>query len=143
MRSDTVPILSSDLDSTGMFPGSGNRRHSSCRKTGSREIERAHDRRFATYQGPAPGRGRPRTEHNPRTMAKLDALRRAGGASIRLIAGELGLSATIVARLVRDQAARPDDPGGHAPLLSRPVLLAKDLRLGAALGRVDGSFLPG
>jgi DNA invertase Pin-like site-specific DNA recombinase len=48
--------------------------------------------------------GRPRTEHNPRTIANLATLRR-GGASIRRIAKELGLSATTVARLVRDQGA--------------------------------------
>jgi DNA invertase Pin-like site-specific DNA recombinase len=47
--------------------------------------------------------GRPRTEHDPRKMAKLDALRR-GGASIRRMANELGLNPTTVARLVRDQA---------------------------------------
>jgi DNA invertase Pin-like site-specific DNA recombinase len=48
--------------------------------------------------------GRPRTEHDPRMMAKLTALRQSG-ASIRRIAKELGLSATTVARLVRDQGA--------------------------------------
>jgi hypothetical protein len=37
-------------------------------------------------------------------MAKLDALRR-GGASIRGMARELGLSATTVARLVKEHAA--------------------------------------
>jgi DNA invertase Pin-like site-specific DNA recombinase len=47
--------------------------------------------------------GRPRTEDDPRKMAKLESLRR-GGASIRLIAGELGLSPTTVTRLVRGQA---------------------------------------
>jgi DNA invertase Pin-like site-specific DNA recombinase len=47
--------------------------------------------------------GRPRTEHDPRKMAKLESLRQ-GGASIRQIASELGLSATTVARLVREQA---------------------------------------
>jgi DNA invertase Pin-like site-specific DNA recombinase len=46
--------------------------------------------------------GRPRTEHDPRTMARLQSLR-LGGASIRRIAGELGLSPTTVARLVREQ----------------------------------------
>jgi DNA invertase Pin-like site-specific DNA recombinase len=46
--------------------------------------------------------GRPRTEHDPRTMAKLKALRRSG-ASIRRIASELDLSPTTVARLVREQ----------------------------------------
>lgn len=47
--------------------------------------------------------GRPRTEHDARTMAKLEALRRSG-TSIRRIAMELGLSPTTVARLVRNQA---------------------------------------
>jgi DNA invertase Pin-like site-specific DNA recombinase len=47
--------------------------------------------------------GRPRTEHDPRKMENLMALRR-GRASIRRIANELGLSATTVARLVSDQA---------------------------------------
>jgi DNA-binding Lrp family transcriptional regulator len=37
-------------------------------------------------------------------MAKLESLRR-GGASIRLIARELGLSATTVARLVKEHVA--------------------------------------
>jgi len=37
-------------------------------------------------------------------MAKLESLRR-GGASIQLIADELGLSPTTVARAVKDQAA--------------------------------------
>jgi DNA invertase Pin-like site-specific DNA recombinase len=50
--------------------------------------------------------GRPRTEHDSRMMAKLTALRQSG-ASIRRIAKELGLSATTVARLVRDQGAPP------------------------------------
>jgi DNA invertase Pin-like site-specific DNA recombinase len=53
--------------------------------------------------------GRPRTEHDPRKMAKLESLRR-GGASIRLIAGELGLSPTTVARLVRNQEASHNAP---------------------------------
>jgi hypothetical protein len=64
------------------------------------------------YNAPRPRDGfggRPRTEHDPRTMAKLAALRR-GGASIRRIANELGLSATTVTRLVSDQAARPSRP---------------------------------
>jgi DNA invertase Pin-like site-specific DNA recombinase len=47
--------------------------------------------------------GRPRTEHDPRKMAKLDALRR-GGASIRGMANELGLSPTTVARLLKAPA---------------------------------------
>jgi DNA invertase Pin-like site-specific DNA recombinase len=50
--------------------------------------------------------GRPRTEHDPRKMAKVAILRR-GGASIRLIARELGLSATPVARPVKSSATRP------------------------------------
>jgi DNA invertase Pin-like site-specific DNA recombinase len=45
--------------------------------------------------------GRPRTEHDHRKMAKLESLRQ-GGASIRRIAIELALSATTVARLVRE-----------------------------------------
>jgi DNA invertase Pin-like site-specific DNA recombinase len=53
--------------------------------------------------------GRPRTEHDPRTMAKLESLRRSG-ASIRLIPGELELSPTTVARLVGGQAAPPIPP---------------------------------
>jgi DNA invertase Pin-like site-specific DNA recombinase len=48
--------------------------------------------------------GRPRTEDDPRKMAKLMALRE-GGVSIRRIASELGLSPTTVARLVREQGA--------------------------------------
>jgi DNA invertase Pin-like site-specific DNA recombinase len=44
--------------------------------------------------------GRPRTEHHPRTMAKLMTLRK-GGASIRRIADELGLSLTTTARLIK------------------------------------------
>jgi DNA invertase Pin-like site-specific DNA recombinase len=47
--------------------------------------------------------GRSRTEHDPRKMAKLDALRR-GGVSIRQMANELGLSPTTVARLVKEHA---------------------------------------
>jgi DNA invertase Pin-like site-specific DNA recombinase len=47
--------------------------------------------------------GRPRTEHDPRMMAKLTALRQSG-ASIRRIAREVGLSPTTVARLVGGQA---------------------------------------
>jgi len=46
--------------------------------------------------------GRPRTEHDPRTMAKVAALR-GSGASIRRIARALALSPTTVARLLRDQ----------------------------------------
>jgi DNA invertase Pin-like site-specific DNA recombinase len=48
--------------------------------------------------------GRPRIEHDPRMMAKLENLRR-GGASIRGMANELGLSPTTVARLVRNLPA--------------------------------------
>jgi DNA invertase Pin-like site-specific DNA recombinase len=48
--------------------------------------------------------GRPRTEQDPRTMAKLAALRQSG-ASIRRIASELVLSPTTVARLLKEQAA--------------------------------------
>jgi predicted transposase YdaD len=48
--------------------------------------------------------GRPPTEDDNRTMAHLTALRR-GGASIRRMANELGLSKTTVARLVKEQAA--------------------------------------
>jgi DNA invertase Pin-like site-specific DNA recombinase len=55
--------------------------------------------------------GRPRTEDDPRTMPNLAALRQ-GGASIRRIAGELGLSPTTVARLVKEQAFA-DDGGGR------------------------------
>jgi DNA invertase Pin-like site-specific DNA recombinase len=44
--------------------------------------------------------GRPRTEHDPRTMAKLAVLRRSG-TSIRRIAHALDLSATTVARLLK------------------------------------------
>jgi DNA invertase Pin-like site-specific DNA recombinase len=47
--------------------------------------------------------GRPRTEHDPRKMAKLESMRR-GGASIRRMANELDLSPTTVARLLREQA---------------------------------------
>jgi DNA invertase Pin-like site-specific DNA recombinase len=48
--------------------------------------------------------GRPRTEDDHRTMAKLDALQR-GDASIRRMARELDLSPTTVTRLIREQAA--------------------------------------
>jgi DNA invertase Pin-like site-specific DNA recombinase len=47
--------------------------------------------------------GRPRTEHDARMMAKLVALRK-GGASIRKIADQLGLSTTTTARLIRTLA---------------------------------------
>jgi DNA invertase Pin-like site-specific DNA recombinase len=53
--------------------------------------------------------GRPRTEHDPRKMAKLAALRESG-ASIRRIASELDLSPTTVARLVRNQGASTIPP---------------------------------
>jgi DNA invertase Pin-like site-specific DNA recombinase len=48
--------------------------------------------------------GRPRTEHDPRKMAKLESLRQGGG-SIRQIASELVLSPTTVARLLKERAA--------------------------------------
>jgi DNA invertase Pin-like site-specific DNA recombinase len=51
--------------------------------------------------------GRPRTEHDPRKMAKLDALHQSG-ASIRRMANELGLSPTTIARLVREQTLGTD-----------------------------------
>jgi DNA invertase Pin-like site-specific DNA recombinase len=52
--------------------------------------------------------GRPRTEDNPRIMTNLEALRRSG-ASIRRISGELGLSPTTVARLVKEQKSASAD----------------------------------
>jgi hypothetical protein len=60
----------------------GNIRPGCGRPPGTRSPERAHDRRFATCQGRVGGR--PRTEHDPRTMAKLAALK-GSGASIRRI----------------------------------------------------------
>jgi DNA invertase Pin-like site-specific DNA recombinase len=46
--------------------------------------------------------GRPRTEHDPRKMESLMALRE-GGVSIRRIAKELNLSPTTIARVIREQ----------------------------------------
>ena len=46
--------------------------------------------------------GRPRTEHDPRTMSQLAALRQSG-ASIRRIACQMELSPTTVARVLREQ----------------------------------------
>jgi DNA invertase Pin-like site-specific DNA recombinase len=94
------------LDSTGMFREAVVGILAAVAK---QERVRLSERTIAGLQrAKAQGRvgGRPRIEHDPRTMAKLESLRR-GGASIRLIAGELGLSPTTVARLVRDQGARP------------------------------------
>jgi len=78
------------------------RQPSPARSASARERERS-----PAFSVPRPRvGGRPRTEHDPRTMAKLAALHR-DSASIRRIAGELGLSATTVARLVRDQGTPP------------------------------------
>ena len=61
--------------------------------------------------------GRPRTEHDPRKMDKPEGLRQ-GGASFRRMAKELGLSATTVARLVRDPAKTgSSSPRGQGKLL--------------------------
>jgi DNA invertase Pin-like site-specific DNA recombinase len=92
------------LDSTGMFKEAVIGILAAVAK---QERVRLSERTIAGLQrAKAQGRvgGRPRTEHDPRKMAKLDVLRR-GGASIRVIANELGLSATTVARLLKEQAA--------------------------------------
>jgi len=68
------------------------------------ERVRLSERTIAELQrAKAQGRvgGRPRTEHDLRKMENLRALRR-GGASIRRIASELDLSATTVARLLKE-----------------------------------------
>jgi DNA invertase Pin-like site-specific DNA recombinase len=92
------------LDSTGVFKEAVVGILAAIAK---QERVRLSERTIAGLQrAKAQGRvgGRPRTEHDPRTMAKLESLRRSG-ASIRQIAGELGLSATTVARLVKERVA--------------------------------------
>jgi DNA invertase Pin-like site-specific DNA recombinase len=92
------------LDSTGMFKEAVIGILAAVAK---QERVRLSERTIAGLQrAKAQGRvgGRPRTEHNPRTMANLATLRR-GGASIRRIADELDLSPTTVARLLKEQAA--------------------------------------
>jgi DNA invertase Pin-like site-specific DNA recombinase len=94
------------LDSTGMFKEAV---IGILAAVARQERVRLSERTIAGLQrARARGRigGRPRTEHDPRAMAKLTALR-LSGASIRRIATELGLSKTTVARLVRGQPGRP------------------------------------
>lgn len=94
------------LDSTGMFKEAVIGILAAVVK---QERVRLSERTIAGLQpARAQGRvgGRPRTEHDPRTMAKLTVLRQSG-ASIRWIATELGLSKTTVARPVRGQPVRP------------------------------------
>jgi DNA invertase Pin-like site-specific DNA recombinase len=94
------------LDSTGMFREAVVGILAAVAK---QERVRLSERTIAGLQrARAQGRigGRPRTEHDPRTMAKLATLR-LSGVSIRRIATELGLSKTTVARLVREQTTQP------------------------------------
>ena len=94
------------LDSTGMFRDAVVGILAAVAK---QERVRLSERTIAGLQrARAQGRigGRPRTEHDPRTMAKLAPLR-LSGVSIRRIATELGLSKTTVARLVREQTTQP------------------------------------
>jgi DNA invertase Pin-like site-specific DNA recombinase len=91
------------LDSTGMFREAVVGILAAVAK---QERVRLSERTIAGLQrAKAQGRvgGRPRIEHDPRTMTKLAALRR-NGASIRQIARELDLSPTTVARVVKEQA---------------------------------------
>ncbi len=99
----TDRITEQYLDSTGMFKEA---MIGILAAVAKQERVRLSERTIAGLQrAKAQGRvgGRPRTEHDPRKMANLAALRQSG-ASIRRIADELGLSPTTVARLVRDQA---------------------------------------
>jgi DNA invertase Pin-like site-specific DNA recombinase len=92
-----------DLDSTGIFKEAV---IGILAAVARQERVRLSERTIAGLQrARAQGRvgGRPRTEHDPRTMARLASLRRSG-ASIRQIARDLDLSPTTVARLVRYQA---------------------------------------
>jgi DNA invertase Pin-like site-specific DNA recombinase len=92
------------LDSTGMFKEAV---IGILAVVAKQERVRLSERTIAGLQrAKAQGRigGRPRTEHDPRKMAKLAVLRRSG-TSIRLIAHALDLSPTTVARLIKEQAA--------------------------------------
>jgi DNA invertase Pin-like site-specific DNA recombinase len=96
------------LDSTGMFKEAV---IGILAAVARQERIRLSERTVAGLQrAKAQGRigGRPRTEDDPRTMARLAAMRHSG-ASIRRIAEELDLSPTTVARLVRVQASGADD----------------------------------
>jgi DNA invertase Pin-like site-specific DNA recombinase len=92
------------LDSTGVFKEAVIGILAAVAK---QERVRLSERTIAGLQrAKAQGRvgGRPRTEHDPRTVAKLAALRQSG-TSIRRIAHALDLSATTVARLLK----QPDE----------------------------------
>jgi hypothetical protein len=122
------------LDSTGMFKEAVIGILAAVAK---QERVRLSERTIAGLQrAKAQGRvgGRPRTEHDPRKMAKLAALRQTGN-PIRRIANELDLSATTVARLLR----QPEDWQAGSGLPRCVVLSLQDESLKSRASVINDS----